>query len=64
MKEDARVTIHRDAAVGHYELLITHVQREDEGTYKCVATNKFGKAECEASMTVTGTCWCCGIGQV
>ncbi|XP_047481488.1 obscurin-like isoform X2 [Penaeus chinensis] len=53
LKEDARVTIHRDAAIGHYELLITHVQREDEGTYKCVATNKFGKAECEASMTVT-----------
>ncbi|XP_069971392.1 obscurin-like isoform X4 [Penaeus vannamei] len=53
LKEDARVTIHRDAAIGHYELLITHVQREDEGTYKCVATNKFGKAECEASMAVT-----------
>ncbi|XP_042877694.1 obscurin-like isoform X2 [Penaeus japonicus] len=53
LKEDSRVTIHRDAAIGHYELLITHVQRDDEGSYKCVATNKFGKAECEASMTVT-----------
>ncbi|KAG0722240.1 Obscurin [Chionoecetes opilio] len=51
--EDERVKIHRDPTVGHYEMLISHVQREDEGVYKCVARNKFGKAECEAEMTVS-----------
>lgn len=54
IKEDERVTLHRDHASGHYELLITHVQRGDEGTYKCIARNKFGRAECEATMTVSG----------
>ncbi|XP_050698180.1 obscurin-like isoform X5 [Eriocheir sinensis] len=51
--EDERVTIHRDQQVGHYELLISHVQKEDEGVYKCVARNRFGKAECDAQMTVS-----------
>ncbi|XP_071523599.1 protein Obscurin-like isoform X2 [Panulirus ornatus] len=53
IKEDERVTLHRDHASGHYELLISHVQRVDEGTYKCIARNKFGRAECEATMTVS-----------
>ncbi|XP_069178633.1 LOW QUALITY PROTEIN: muscle M-line assembly protein unc-89 [Procambarus clarkii] len=52
IKEDARVRLHRDHASGHYELLISHVQRGDEGTYKCLARNKFGRAECQASMSV------------
>ncbi|XP_066949349.1 LOW QUALITY PROTEIN: muscle M-line assembly protein unc-89-like [Macrobrachium rosenbergii] len=52
LKEDERVVIHRDQEVGHYELLISHVTRDDEATYKAIAKNKFGRAECEALMTV------------
>lgn len=54
IKDDERVTLHRDYASGHYELLISHVQRSDEGVYKCIARNKFGRAECQAAMTVSG----------
>ncbi|XP_042234486.1 obscurin-like [Homarus americanus] len=53
IKEDSRVTLHRDFASGHYELLISHVQKSDEATYKCLARNKFGRAECQAMMTVS-----------
>ncbi|XP_063855211.1 obscurin-like isoform X6 [Scylla paramamosain] len=51
--EDERVSIHRDPAIGHYEMLISHVRKEDEAMYKCVARNKYGKAECEAQMAVS-----------
>lgn len=40
---------------GFYELVIPNVKAEDAGIYKCVASNKFGEASSEASVTVTGT---------
>lgn len=39
---------------GFYELVIPEVKKHDAGTYKCVATNKFGEASCEASVVITG----------
>lgn len=39
---------------GFYELVIPNVKPEDAGIYKCVASNKFGEASSEATVTVTG----------
>lgn len=41
------------ADIGFYELVISDVQNEDSGQYSCVATNKFGEAHCEGTVTVT-----------
>ncbi|XP_050295068.1 obscurin-like isoform X13 [Anthonomus grandis grandis] len=38
---------------GFYELVIPEVKKTDAGLYKCVATNKFGEASSEATVTVT-----------
>ncbi|XP_020711861.2 obscurin isoform X6 [Athalia rosae] len=38
---------------GFYELVIATVQPEDAGKYSCKARNRFGEAECEATVTVT-----------
>ncbi|CAH0545686.1 unnamed protein product [Brassicogethes aeneus] len=38
---------------GFYELIIPVVKKEDAGVYKCVATNKFGEAHSESTVTVT-----------
>ncbi|VEN40590.1 unnamed protein product [Callosobruchus maculatus] len=38
---------------GFYELIIPVVKKSDAGAYKCVATNKFGEATSEATLTVT-----------
>ncbi|XP_076264321.1 obscurin isoform X24 [Rhynchophorus ferrugineus] len=38
---------------GFYELVIPEVKKSDAGIYKCVATNKFGEASSEATVTVT-----------
>lgn len=40
---------------GFYELVIPNVKHGDAGIYKCVASNKFGEASSEASVTVTGS---------
>lgn len=40
---------------GFYELIIPVVKKEDAGSYKCVAINKFGESSCEANVTITGT---------
>lgn len=39
---------------GFYELVIPNVKPGDAGIYKCVASNKFGEASSEATVTVTG----------
>ncbi|XP_053597033.1 obscurin isoform X2 [Microplitis demolitor] len=38
---------------GFYELVIPDVQKQDAGIYSCTATNKFGEATCEATVSVT-----------
>lgn len=38
--------------LGFYELIIPEVHHSDAGKYSCKATNKYGSAECEATVTV------------
>ncbi|KAK9877930.1 hypothetical protein WA026_020153 [Henosepilachna vigintioctopunctata] len=38
---------------GFYELVVPEVKQKDAGIYKCVATNKYGEASSEASLTIT-----------
>lgn len=45
---------------GFYELVIPDVKHSDAGVYKCVASNKFGEASTEATVTVTGNLFYCG----
>lgn len=41
-------------------LIINSARLEDEGQYRCVATNEFGKAISEAELLVTGMAlFCC-----
>ena len=47
---------HFDSASGAASLTIAEVFPDDEGVYRCRATNKHGTAECEASLTV-GQFW-------
>ncbi|XP_012273370.1 obscurin isoform X3 [Orussus abietinus] len=42
-----------NASKGFYELVIADVRHVDAGKYSCTATNRFGEASCEASVTVT-----------
>lgn len=52
---DAHIQINRDKDyLGFYELAIPEVKQSDAGKYSCMATNKFGSADCEAQMTVCG----------
>lgn len=46
--------IREHSDVGFYELVIPEVKQKDAGQYKCVATNKYGEASCEAKVVVTG----------
>ena len=43
---------HYEASTGVASLEIAEVFPDDEGIYRCRATNKHGTAECEASLTV------------
>ncbi|KAJ8016727.1 hypothetical protein DPEC_G00010360 [Dallia pectoralis] len=43
-----------DRATGEHTLEITSVSEEDTGTYKCYATNKYGRAVCNAALNVIG----------
>ncbi|XP_044758879.1 obscurin isoform X8 [Coccinella septempunctata] len=45
--------IREHSDVGFYELVIPEVKQKDAGSYKCVATNKYGEASCEATVVVT-----------
>lgn len=38
--------------LGFYELIIPEVKHSDAGIYSCTASNKYGTANCEASVTV------------
>uniref|UniRef100_A0A3P8YU90 Ig-like domain-containing protein n=1 Tax=Esox lucius TaxID=8010 RepID=A0A3P8YU90_ESOLU len=43
-----------DGATGEYSLEIPRVSEEDIDTYKCYATNKYGRAVCTAALNVIG----------
>lgn len=38
--------------MGFYELIVPEVRKTDAGHYSCTATNKYGIANCEATVTV------------
>ncbi|XP_044576089.1 obscurin isoform X6 [Cotesia glomerata] len=55
---NARIKIQTDqdkfkSDSGFYELVIPDVQKQDGGKYTCTATNQFGEASCEATVSVT-----------
>nr|CAH7742459.1 unnamed protein product [Callosobruchus chinensis] len=52
-KSERYQIIREQSDKGFYELIIPVVKKSDAGTYKCVATNKFGEATSEAKLTVT-----------
>ncbi|KAF5286087.1 hypothetical protein FQA39_LY16433 [Lamprigera yunnana] len=53
-ESNKRCHVVKDAAEkGFYELVIPEVTQEDSGKYKCVATNSYGEAISEATVTVT-----------
>ncbi|KAK5640122.1 hypothetical protein RI129_010933 [Pyrocoelia pectoralis] len=53
-ESNKRCHVVKDAAErGFYELVIPEVKVEDGGTYKCVASNAYGDAVSEATVTVT-----------
>lgn len=50
---DGHIQINSDKDyLGFYELIIPEVIKSDAGQYSCTATNKYGSAKCEASVTV------------
>jgi phage gp16-like protein len=54
LPNNERIKIVTDKAEkGFYELVIADVLNEDAGKYSCTATNKYGEASCEATVTVT-----------
>ena len=44
---------HFDASTGTASLHIAEVFPDDEGVYRCRATNKHGMAECEATLSIS-----------
>ena len=52
--EDERISIKKDVENGKYWITFTHILKTDAGKLKCLAKNKFGRAECEATVNVTG----------
>ncbi|XP_034942777.1 obscurin isoform X3 [Chelonus insularis] len=45
--------INEKADKGFYELLIPDIQKTDAGKYSCTATNQYGEASCEGTLTIT-----------
>ena len=54
LKEDSRVKFIKDAETGTYSLLINRAAVEDEGEYRCVASNMGGSVACQAKLIVKG----------
>ena len=54
LKEDSRVKFIRDAEAGTYSLLINRAALEDEGEYRCVASNMGGSVACQAKLGIKG----------
>ncbi|CAH1967604.1 unnamed protein product [Acanthoscelides obtectus] len=52
-KSERYQVIREQSDKGFYELILPVVKKADAGHYKCVATNKFGEATSEATLTVT-----------
>ena len=54
VKEDSRVKFIKDSQTGNYSILINKVAVEDEGEYRCVASNMGGSVACQAKLSVKG----------
>ena len=54
LKEDSRVKFIKDSHTGDYSLLIHKVTVEDQGEYRCVASNMGGSVACQAKLSVEG----------
>lgn len=54
LKEDSRIKFIKDSQTGNYSLLINKVAVEDEGEYRCVASNMGGSVACQAKLLVKG----------
>lgn len=54
LKEDSRVKFIKDSHTRNYSLLINKATVEDEGEYRCVASNMGGSVACQAKLSVEG----------
>jgi hypothetical protein len=57
MIEESEVFRIEETEEGDCALIISDVDREDAGTYKCVAENDEGTISCEAELIVEGRCY-------
>lgn len=54
LKEDSRVKFIKGSETGNYSLIINKAAAEDEGEYRCVASNMGGSVACQAKLHVEG----------
>jgi hypothetical protein len=54
IREDARYTIESDSSTGKHRIAIRDATLNDEGTYRCAATNDSGSATTRAFVRIDG----------
>ena len=54
LKEDSRVKFVKEQEIGWYSLCVDEATIDDEGEYRCVASNKGGTVACQAKLVVEG----------